>query len=655
MEQTNGQVRGQDQPQGQDQGKGRSVSRRAFLSAGAAGAAGVAGAYAVPVYALADEDPDKERVQTELPIPETAAPDTTDYTCDVLVIGGGSAGLNAAAAAADAGASVVLIDKGRPGYSGLSAWPQSHAYVDPEYDDVEAIRESYRRSGDWLANWNSIDTWISESKQTYERLRDWGILQRYDRASDMGYWEDDDYLGYHDAVIGQDRHIAFMTVLADKGVTVVTQTMVTNVIVQDGVVAGAMGFHVPSGAIVTCRAKSVVMCMGQGAFKPQGWPVSSDTFDGEYILYNLGLPIVNKEFEDFHNTSSVHPGNVFMANSWSWLENIWPCSVGNIDPDNPNNYGASQGFHATAAAYYNEGGELASYGRGGITSGGFEENTNGDPRVGKHTDDTYGGGNVPGSSVGFCGHLMPGVFCGWDDDCGDTGIPGLYVAGDGMRACPPNGVCYGGTNGLTSNICSIYGNHSGTAAAAYASGAELVAIPDQVIADTTAEILAPMNRDKGFDATWAVNELAAAMSPYFVTYAKSDAMLQAALTFVEHLRDEVVPKLMCGNSHDLRLCHEAAHKVLSAEMKLRASLQRKESRGFCYHVDYPYRDDSQFLCYIACVKQDDGTMGHERFEVPTEWQGDLTEDYATRYTFFFPGEGEALGRDDLVPTTADKK
>lgn len=627
------------------------VSRRAFVGAAGAATVAAAGAYAVPVYAVEGEDPDKVRVTTELAVPETAAPATTEYDCDVLVIGGGYAGLNAAAAAADAGMSVVLVDKGRPGYSGLSAWPQTHAFVDSDYDDVEAIRASYRRSGDYLSNWNWIDIWIDESKETYERLHEWGILTRYPRASDVGdYHATDDYIGYREAYDEYDRHKVFMKVLTDKGVTTVTQTMVTNVIVEDGKAVGAMGFHVPSGAIVTVNAKSVVMCMGQGAFKPQGWPVSSDTFDGEYILYNLGLPICNKEFEDFHNTSSVYPGNIFMANSWSWLENIWPCGVNNIDPDDPNHYGASQGFHATAAATYGEGGELATYGQGGITSGSFEEPTNGDVRVGKHTDDTYGGGNVPGSSVGFCGHLMPGVFCGWDDTCGYTGIPGLYVAGDGMIACPPNGCGYGGTNGLTSNICSIYGKHAGTAAAEYAQGVELQKISEESSAAAVEEIMAPMNREKGVDATWLVNELTGIMSPYFVTYAKTDAMLEHALGYVEYLRDNVVPKLLCGNSHDLRLCHEAAHKVLSAEMKLRASLERKESRGFCYHEDYPYRDDSQFLCYIGCVKQEDGSMGMTRFDIPEEWQGDLDEDYATRFTFFFPGEGEALGRDDLTPT-----
>lgn len=280
------------------------------------------------------------------------------------------------------------------------------------------------------------------------------------------------------------------------------------------------------------------------------------------------------------------------------------------------------------------------------------EENGGDVRTGKATDGVWkdeesNSVRTGGASPGFCGHLMPGVFCGWDDTEGATGIEGLYVAGDGMNACPPNGFGYGPIHGLTSNFCSIMGKHAGDAAGAYAQGAELEPIPAERAAQIEESILAPLNRERGFDATWCVNALNNVMTPYFAIYQKTDRMLEAALAYVETLRDQVVPKLLCGNPHDLRLCHEAAHKVLSAEMKLRASLARKESRGFCYHADYEYRNDDEFLCYLGCVKQPDGSMGIEKFPIPEAWQGDRSEDYATRFTYFFPGEGAALGCDDL--------
>ena len=56
----------------------------------------------------------------ELPVPAVQCPYEHRYTCDVAVVGCGFAGLNAAVSAAEKGQKVLVIDKGRPGYSGLS-------------------------------------------------------------------------------------------------------------------------------------------------------------------------------------------------------------------------------------------------------------------------------------------------------------------------------------------------------------------------------------------------------------------------------------------------------------------------------------------------------------------------------------------------------
>lgn len=72
-------------------------------------------------------------VTKELPIPAAAPPKTTEYTCDVLVVGGGMAGLFAALYAKDAGSDVLLVDKGYPGYSGQSPGPAAIATLIPRW------------------------------------------------------------------------------------------------------------------------------------------------------------------------------------------------------------------------------------------------------------------------------------------------------------------------------------------------------------------------------------------------------------------------------------------------------------------------------------------------------------------------------------------
>ena len=93
---------------------------------------------------------------------------------------------------------------------------------------------------------------------------------------------------------------------------------------------------------------------------------------------------------------------------------------------------------------------------------------------------------------------------------------------------------------------------------------------------------------------------------------------------------------MAASPHDMRLCHEMKHKVLSAEMKLRAGIERKESRGLHYRSDYPYRDDKNFLCYIAVQKDKDGAMALSKIDIKDDWKGDLAQDYAKRYGCGFP-------------------
>ena len=65
-----------------------------------------------------------------------------------------------------------------------------------------------------------------------------------------------------------------------------------------------------------------VLVIGGGCYKPTGFPTGGVTFDGEYIAYNLCLPIAGKEFDDFHMTLSWAPGNAFLNNNWTYLDCI---------------------------------------------------------------------------------------------------------------------------------------------------------------------------------------------------------------------------------------------------------------------------------------------------------------------------------------------
>ena len=127
------------------------------------------------------------------------------------------------------------------------------------------------------------------------------------------------------------------------------------------------------------------------------------------------------------------------------------------------------------------------------------------------------------------------------------------------------------------------------------------------------------------------------MLPYYIMYVKHGDRMQAALTLVEFYRDHLVPKLLANDPHELRLAHETRNMVLNAEMRLRASLMRKESRGCHYREDYPRRDDENWLAWVL-LKEQDGEMVTIKEPVPREWRPNPGMPYRERYPFRLPGE-----------------
>ncbi len=572
--------------------------------------------------------------------PETA-PAVSDYECDILVIGGGFSGLMAAVTAAEQGNRVVLVDKGKPGYSGQTPYAGCTSWFDPELgDDREAYENNFMRGSQYMGNYNWGQVWLEESKSTYLKMKELGLFEEIPRAVETGHADALDYVGYREFTGAKDRHARFVPILKKKGVTVVTHTMITCVTRNEEKATGAIGFHVPSGCVIAFHAKAVIMCMGGGTYKPAGWPACSISYDAAAIGYELGLPIIGHEFEDYHFSSSGRPSNAFIPNVWDYLEPM--CFLGGMIKkdhlfstfkNNSLKWKTALEGHAAWGDTDHE--QKAPPRKPGPGNG---------PRVPRlMPEETEPAPDAFGGSAGLGVHTVNGIYCGSEDTHGYTGIPGLYCAGDGCNAGPFGGSDYPGGPGFTSNFVSLQGRRAALAASEYAAGAPLCRIPRDEIEARTEELYRPLKRTSGFSPSWALDCLHAIMILPSTIVLKNEACLQGALAQVEFLRDHILPKVQAVSTHDLRTCHELKSKVLEAEMKLRASLARKESRGGHYRIDYPCRNDRDFLCFFGMVKGEDGRMNVVRIEYPDTWKGNREESYEERYGLFvFPGEKEAL-------------
>ena len=111
-------------------------------------------------------------------VPKAERPEVTEYSCDVLVVGCGWAGLHAAVTASKAGAKVVVVDKGKPGYSGLSPFSQGASYYLPGFDEEEGCLLAGQRGGEYIANMKWFRIWMEESAGVVEENRRFGFMEQ---------------------------------------------------------------------------------------------------------------------------------------------------------------------------------------------------------------------------------------------------------------------------------------------------------------------------------------------------------------------------------------------------------------------------------------------------------------------------------------------
>ncbi len=109
------------------------------------------------------------------------------------------------------------------------------------------------------------------------------------------------------------------------------------------------------------------------------------------------------------------------------------------------------------------------------------------------------------------------------------------------------------------------------------------------------------------------------MVPYYVLSVKKQDRLEAALANIKFLRDHFCPKLLANDTHELRLAHETRNMILNAEMRLRASLFRTETRGAHYREDFPEKDDKNWLAWVIISKDGEGMKLSKR-PVPDKWR-----------------------------------
>lgn len=332
-------------------------------------------------------------------------------------------------------------------------------------------------------------------------------------------------------------------------------------------------------------------------------------------------------------TTSYAPSNSLTNNAYPYLEPIWPTG-GTVSADTLSKYkGVNERYTEFANGFSLEKNDVTLMDgeeKGAAASVASQNGNEDDPRKGKMTS-PLPKGHVYGAATGMSVHTAAGIWCGIDDLTCATPLPGLYAAGDGTNGCYVGGPCYGAQRGSTSSFMSVQGCHAGTYAAEYADTVGDVTLPADKVEQLRDAALAPTTLERGYHPEWIREVLHSIMAPGWMNWGgATEETLNAALTNITTLRDLVQGKVYAQSGHALRQAHEVQHLLLAMELKVRAKLERKESRGHHYRKDYPMRDDS-YLHYITETKGEDGNVVFGKVELPERWTGDLSAPYTERY------------------------
>lgn len=516
---------------------------------------------------------------------------------DVLVIGSGMAGLFAAVKAHDEGAKVRMVSKGHLGSSGQTPFAKGIFSYDETKEDlsIDEFVAKVSRSAQGTNRAAFTKQMAMHSKERVEELKSWGFF---------------DSPLYHDA---------FSKPMNERDIPIKERITITHLLKENEKVAGAVGFSIDEEKIITFKAKSVILCTGAGGFKPNGFPICDLTHDGTIMAYEIGAKVTGKEWVDGHPGQATNSADSF--GGWHGMFTQKPSTVG---VEVHHDLGVDLNYKA-----YREGSPLKMQPPGMMSKNEIEggpqvlkefqrareDGGRGGPQNGSRPgdDDMKGppgmmGNLAGGSSAGLAIHKSEGLVP-INETCEST-IKGLYAAGDALGSSMSGGIYTQIGSSLAGS--AVQGAVAGEYAAKYSKNAVLENVSLETRSRIYDEIIAPLKRTEGYSPAWVTQTLQGIMIPNFVLYIKKESMLRGALAYVDELYEHHVPMLKASSLHELRLAHETKNMVLSAKMKLEASLMRKESRGSHYRLDYPNIDHKNWDAWINIYKDENGKMALEK-------------------------------------------
>ncbi len=538
--------------------------------------------------------------------------------CDVLVAGGGVAGLMAAIAAADQGAKVIVAEKANSKRSGCGATGNDHflCYI-PEVhgeDPGEFIREMNESQVGGNNDMNLVRRYVAEC---FERVKDWdawGVGMR-----EHGDWEFNGHakpghLRIWLKYAGKDQKIIFTKQATARGITILNHHPFTEVITDgDGRAVGGICIDLTQEypRMQVIRAKSVILATGNAnrlfGSKTMGWMFNSagcpsNVCTGRAAAYRAGARLVNLDLTG--NGAGCKYFNRGGKATW-----IGVYSDMNGRPLGPFVTKPSKEYGDLAGDVWREmfslkrsqgepvfmncsevSDEDLDYMLWGLTNEG---------NVGTLDHLKEEGFDFRKHMVEFDGKEGGGIGGGIDISVdAECTVLGLFAAGDET-----------GNFRADMGGAATFGHIAGISAAKYSEAGRIVEAEHMAVVEERAAHYSRILERKADTATPSWKEINVAIQQVMTDYCGSDVRSEHLLTTgLRHLKriQEKAKDVHCADGHEFMRCLEVEDLALVGELAFCSAMERKETRGKHNRVDYPFTNPMLNNKFVVIQKGEEG-------------------------------------------------